>query len=403
MGSSIPFGVLLLLLGHLAFGHNLLCISCQHRTLHPCKETFGLGMLLLTRGSRVKSLLLLDEFALNEFHELILMLLKVPAYGDAHDLLPRSVLDPLLKLLLHWLCAIHQRQVAHSGSVVLVGGVLHVHLLENAQLTDTKGQTAQEGEDVSAHHKVDLRPHQALLCLEAPGNENAVLSRRLSPSSSEDQQSIVHRKCKNQPSQADCKRPHDEEELEIEVELHSNAGHRRLQEVGVQRVKVPSFVGAELLGHSHLGTRARIKCALEPLSVDNGTSSNVDNPADNEQGHKAKHCKERIPVVRVGALTLSSRAELKTRLAGSASILTFRRAGLAAVDDAGAADATLGIRDRLFGVHGRARLRSCFHALEVAVNTICTVIGIDWALLWALQELVVTGAHDLLFVTSWRL
>ena len=31
-------------------------------------------------------------------------------------------------------------------------------------------------------------------------------------------------------------------------------------------------------------------------------------------------------------------------------------------------------------------LRSCFHALEVAVNTICTVIGIDWALLWALQE-----------------
>ena len=103
------------------------------------------------------------------------------------------------------------------------------------------------------------------------------------------------------------------------MELHSNAGHRRLQEVGVQRVKVPSFVGAELLGHSHLqstlervfgvfrigraclGTRARIKCALEPLSVDNGTSSNVDNPADNEQGHKAKHCKERIPVVPEGA------------------------------------------------------------------------------------------------------
>ena len=105
------------------------------------------------------------------------------------------------------------------------------------------------------------------------------------------------------------------------MELHSNAGHWRLEQVGVQRVKLSSFIGPRLLRHAHLkqaaadqqpsllcrglarvsqlhlGARTSVEGTLQALSVCNRSAGNVDNPANDEQSPNTKHCKERIPVV----------------------------------------------------------------------------------------------------------
>ena len=62
--------------------------------------------------------------------------------------------------------------------------------------------------------------------------------------------------------------------------------------------------------------------------------------------------------VRVGALALASRIHFKARFADSARVLALGGAGLAAVDDAGSADAALGVGDWLLGVHRGARLQA---------------------------------------------
>mmetsp|Transcript_51831 Transcript_51831/g.120912 ORF Transcript_51831/g.120912 Transcript_51831/m.120912 type:complete len:203 (-) Transcript_51831:908-1516(-) len=137
--------MLLLLLGHLTLCHNLLGIGSKGRALHAGKEAVWLLGFHLALGQRVQDQLPLDQLALEQVQELFLVLLEIPAHGDADHLLARGVLEALLQLLLDRRGAVHERKVADACRVILVRRVGHVHLLEQAQLADAKQDAGNGG------------------------------------------------------------------------------------------------------------------------------------------------------------------------------------------------------------------------------------------------------------------
>mmetsp|Transcript_68715 Transcript_68715/g.161052 ORF Transcript_68715/g.161052 Transcript_68715/m.161052 type:complete len:501 (-) Transcript_68715:24-1526(-) len=376
---------LLLFLSHLPLGHNLLCVSGECGALQTGKEAMRLLGLRLTLGQRVELELPFHQLALEQVQELLLMLLEIPAHGYADHLLARDVLDALLELLFDRRGTIEERQVADTCSVVLVGRVGHVHLLEETQLTDAEEHASQYCKDVGGHAEVDLGPHEALLRLETPCHQNAVLSGRLGTPGAQDQQRIVDGQRQEQPAHCDGQGPDDEEELEIEVERHTHTGHVLLHEIGVQGPELTALVGLSRLWHADLGTRAVVQSSLQAIGIDDGARADVNHPVV-------------AVLVVAGALGI----EGKSALTACAGVRAVGHALRAAVDDAGTADAHLRIWDRLELVDSRACLRGGLHALEVAVGVVTTVIGINGALLRASQELVRIGVHHLLLVALRR-
>mmetsp|Transcript_6233 Transcript_6233/g.16673 ORF Transcript_6233/g.16673 Transcript_6233/m.16673 type:complete len:326 (+) Transcript_6233:1409-2386(+) len=195
-------------------------------------------------------LLLTPELTLEStLHELTLITV-VPGHGDPDDLLAGRVGHCLLHRLLHERRTIKRRKPCGHSREVLHGLVLVVNDLEDPKLPDAVQQADGEGDDVHQVEETDLGPHQPLLCLVAPSDQDAIRAWRPEGPRSKDEQITVDDRGHKDPREGDGHSPGDDPSLEVEVQDHPRASDLRPAEVRGKRPKLPG--AALLLGHAEL-------------------------------------------------------------------------------------------------------------------------------------------------------
>mmetsp|Transcript_28066 Transcript_28066/g.60946 ORF Transcript_28066/g.60946 Transcript_28066/m.60946 type:complete len:226 (+) Transcript_28066:358-1035(+) len=177
------------------------------------------------RSDRRHSLLLLLfdclDVLFDSLHHLLFVCLEVPSNRDPHHRHVGVGFDGGLQFLLNifrsfdcWKADDHSDEILHRF-------VLEVHILESAKLVDSVTEAEQEAADVDDPEEGHLGPHQSLLSLVAPSDQDAVRSWSAEFASSECPQVLVHEGRKANPDHSNEDRPDHEEHLEVEVQRHA--------------------------------------------------------------------------------------------------------------------------------------------------------------------------------------
>mmetsp|Transcript_16201 Transcript_16201/g.44798 ORF Transcript_16201/g.44798 Transcript_16201/m.44798 type:complete len:337 (+) Transcript_16201:507-1517(+) len=153
----------------------------------------------------------------------LLVLLPVPSDGHADEALTSELLDVSLQILLHVFRALDRGQAHDHRHEVLHGLVLVVHFLESPQLINAVGHAHQEAAEVDNPQECNLRPHQSLLPLVAPHDQDAVFAGDAELACAEPPEVRVDELCEAHPGDCHEHGPDHEEDLEVEVQHHARA------------------------------------------------------------------------------------------------------------------------------------------------------------------------------------
>mmetsp|Transcript_71106 Transcript_71106/g.186469 ORF Transcript_71106/g.186469 Transcript_71106/m.186469 type:complete len:959 (+) Transcript_71106:213-3089(+) len=374
--------VRLLLLGLLVAGEHRLLLLEQPKAMAAVD-------LLARRQGRllpVEVVQVLVEGLLDQ----LLLLLVVPSNGDTHNLRDGNAAlggDGLLEVLLEVLTAADGGHSLDHGDVVLHGLVLEVNGLERPELAHAVEEVHYPAADVDDDEEQHLGPHEPLLGLVAPGDEDAVLAGRAEATGAEDQEGPVDAEDHAQPARADEAGPDDEPRLEVEVQDHARAGDHRAAEV---RAEGPELAPALLVwGLPELLPLAELHGLIEALLVRGRADRHVEDPdqdGDHDAGDDAQDRVERHVILPDAEAV----HEVVADLALVAVVVALRGVALvAAVHEARPADAHGRVADGRLRVHGGA-LR-LLDAAERTEGVVRLVLGVELAVVRAGSLLVGRG------------
>mmetsp|Transcript_60 Transcript_60/g.176 ORF Transcript_60/g.176 Transcript_60/m.176 type:complete len:319 (-) Transcript_60:205-1161(-) len=182
----------------------------------------------LIRPGEVEALL---EVVIEGLLDGLLVLLPVPSDGHADEALTSELLDVSLQVLLHVFRALDRGQAHDHRHEVLHGLVVVIDGLEATQLIDAVAKAHQKAADVDNPQEHDLGPHQGLLSLVTPRDQDAIRPGRAELSRAKDPQLGVDELREAHPHECNEDGPNHHEGLEVEMQRHAGAGHRFAHQV----------------------------------------------------------------------------------------------------------------------------------------------------------------------------
>jgi hypothetical protein len=172
-------------------------------------------------------------------------------------------------------------------------------------------------EDVGDNEEVDLGPHELMLRVPTPFDKNAVLTGSAKLASAQDVQLIVTG-AKAPPDDSNCCSPHNQEDLESEVQDHTWSTHGRDAQIGPERIEFAGdvahlffatlsivnlfkfFSGGMQLHVGPVGVTTH-QCRI----IEVASSAKINHCRESKQAHAREKANDDVQRDNVGSLTLA--------------------------------------------------------------------------------------------------
>mmetsp|Transcript_73371 Transcript_73371/g.202496 ORF Transcript_73371/g.202496 Transcript_73371/m.202496 type:complete len:358 (-) Transcript_73371:479-1552(-) len=242
---------------------------------------------LISPGGDLGILFLVPQVTLKSLHHCLFILTVVPSDGNSDDLLVSVVRDCPLEGLLQFGRPFKRGEAADHGNKVFHGLVTVINVLEEAELSHAVGEAGSECAHVHPVQETDLSPHQPLLSLVTPSNQDAVLAGCSEFACAQNKEVTVNGEPKDHPTKRHEQCPNDDSHLEVEVQNHAGARNLCSEQVCGERPRLPRLTGS--LGLVQLLAFAEVLCPRQTDQVGDRADADIYNPDYKQQDNDEQH------------------------------------------------------------------------------------------------------------------